>query len=66
MEYSQEEKLKLQKSLVHRISFQFVIGAINQLVLGIVIYFLGSIAIMTRFDLFILFSLKNLIFWQTL
>ncbi|MHA1673024.1 MAG: hypothetical protein ACTSYI_05300 [Promethearchaeota archaeon] len=66
MEFSQEEQMMLQKWLVRRISFQLVIGAINQLVLGIVTYFLGSIAKMTRFDLFILFSLKNMIFWRTL
>ena len=61
-----EETWQIQRILSHRISFQFVMGGFNQLISGIIIYFLGSIAQITRFDLFILFSLKNMIFWRTL
>ncbi|MHA1746617.1 MAG: hypothetical protein ACTSWW_11495 [Promethearchaeota archaeon] len=64
--HTNEETRQFQRILSHRISFQFVMGGFNQLISGIIIYFLGSIAQITRFDLFILFSLKNMIFWRTL
>lgn len=64
--YTKEETRQFQRTLGHRISFQFVMGGFNQLILGGVVYFLGSIPKITRFDLFILFSLNNLIFWRTL